>query len=111
MNLYSIYQCEISKIDQVVSFLDINWKKNHSLVLSRELLNFQHYNTKERKYNFILAENNVTHEIDALIGFIPTSQYDLSLECNGDYWGAIWKRREDVSNNEIKIVGIYTWME
>jgi len=109
MNLYSFHKCSYLEIDKLVSFLDTHWGENHSLVLSRELMNFQHYNAKEETYNFILAENNQTLEIDAVIGFISTSQYDINLESNGDYWGAIWKKREDIKNEEDNSVGFYIW--
>ena len=109
MGLYSIKKVPISEVDKLVSFIDNHWKKDHALVKSRELLDFQHLNKKDNTYNFIVAENNETKEYDAIVGFIPTSQYDNSLSENGDYWGAIWKFREDVSNDEINNAAFYIW--
>lgn len=109
MSLYTIKKVPIEEYSKLVLFLDEHWKKGHALVKSRELLDFQHLDKKNKCYNFIVAENNETHEYDALVGYIPTSQYDPSLEPQGDYWGAIWKIREDIKNNELSTAGFYIW--
>ena len=109
MSIYTKKKVPVGEVDKLVSFIDNHWKKGHALVKSRELLDFQHLNKEDGTYNFIVAENNITKEYDALVGFIPTSQYDCKLEENGDYWGAIWKCREDVSNDEINNAAFYIW--
>lgn len=109
MSLYTIKQVPKNEVDKLVSFIDCHWKKGHALVKSRELLDFQHYNKEDNTYNFIVAENNETKEYDALVGYIPTSQYDNHLSENGDYWGAIWKCREDITNSEINNAAFYIW--
>ena len=68
------------------------------------LLDFQHL--KDDKYPFLVAENMRTHEYDALIGFIPKSRFDPGLRENGDYWVAIWKKQDDVVNDETGLIGI-----
>jgi len=105
--IYDIKLCGADDIDKVRYFIDTQWKKNHALVTSRELLDFQHYENDNYTYNFIIAINILTKEIDGLIGFIPTAHYDKDLQSEGDYWGAIWKVREDVENEEIKTLGLY----
>jgi len=109
MSIYTVKKVPSNEVEKLVSFIDNHWKKGHALVKSRVLLDFQHYNKADDTYNFIVAENNETKEYDALVGFIPTSQYDSKLAENGDYWGAIWKFREDVSNGEINNVAFYIW--
>ena len=109
MSIYTVKKVPSNEVEKLVSFIDNHWKKGHALVKSRALLDFQHYNKVDDTYNFIVAENNETKEYDALVGFIPTSQYDSQLVENGDYWGAIWKCREDVSNGEINNVAFYIW--
>ena len=104
MEIYDIHEVEREELSKLKDFIDCHWKKNHALVLSRQLLDFQHL--KDDKYSFLVAENTQTHEFDALIGFIPTSQFDCGLRENGDYWMAIWKKRDDVVNNEIGLIGI-----
>lgn len=106
MELYDIREAKVSEGASIQSFLDNHWKKNHSLVLSKDLLDFQHLNPKDGRYNYIIALNNYTREIDALFGYIPTYQYDESLRAEGDFWGAIWKKREDVKNEESNEIGM-----
>lgn len=106
MAIYDIREAQVSEVSAIQRFLDIHWKKNHSLVLSKELLDFQHFNNVENQYNYVIASNNDTNEIDALFGFIPTYQYDRQLWENGDFWGAIWKKREDVENEESNEIGL-----
>ena len=111
MSIYCIKHVPSEEKDKLLSFLDNHWKKGHSLVVSEELLDFQHKNAKDHTYNFIVGENTITGEYDALVGYIPTSQFDEDLQNNGDYWGAIWKIRDDVSNGEINNVGYYVWKQ
>lgn len=106
MSLYDIREAKSSEGVLIQKFLDQHWKKNHSLAVSKELLDFQHYNNIENQYNYIIASNNKTREIDALFGFIPTYQYDEDLRNNGDFWGAIWKKREDIENEESNDIGM-----
>lgn len=94
-----------SDYKKIYNFLKNHWKANHALVLSKELLDFQHLDKDKGCYHFIVAENTITGEIDSLTGYIPTWQYDKELYENGDYWGAIWKTREDVKNDEIGLTG------
>lgn len=106
MALYDIREAKISDASAIQNFLDNHWKKNHSLVLSKELLDFQHLNKVDGRYDYVIANNNDTKEIDALFGYIPTYQYDESLRCQGDFWGAIWKKRDDIENEESNEIGM-----
>ena len=106
MSLYDIREARISEGADIQRFLDSHWKKNHSLAVSRELLDFQHLNKVDSQYNYVIARHAKTGEIDALFGFIPTYQYDESLRKEGDYWGAIWKKREDIENEESNEIGM-----
>jgi len=98
-------------IPMIQKFLEEHWKKGHSLVKSTELLKFQHLNKETDECNYIVGVNQSTGGIDALVGFIPTSQYDKSLYSQGDYWGAIWKKREDVQNEEINDLGMDVFLK
>lgn len=106
MAIYTIREAKITEVSAIQGFLDVHWKKNHSLVLSKELLDFQHLNSPENQYNYVIASNNNTKEIDALFGYIPTYQYDRDLYSNGDFWGAIWKKRDDIDNEESNEIGM-----
>lgn len=107
MGIYTLKQVSKTELPKLLKFIDCHWKKNHALVISNDLINFQHLNGET--YSFLIAENNETLEFDALVGFIPTSQYDSALSINGDYWGAIWKIRDDIKNEEINIAGFALW--
>lgn len=109
MSLYNIKKVPANEYDKLIAFIDLHWKKGHALVKSKSLMDFQHYNKMTNEYNFIVAENQDTHEYDALVGFIPMSQYDEQLAEEGNYWGAIWKVREDVNNEEINNAAFYIW--
>lgn len=109
MAIYRFKTVPSEEKDKLVYFINEHWKRNHALVKSEELLRFQHYNQSDDCFNFIVAENTTTNEYDALVGFIPTSQYDNGLIENGDYWGAIWKLRDDVKNEEINTAAFYIW--
>lgn len=106
MSIYIIKdQVPVCEYDKLVDFLKVAWNPNHSLVKSKALLDFQHLDKENNAYNFIVAENQLTGQYDALVGYIPTSQYDSKLKENGDYWGAIWKRKDNVENDEITTIG------
>ncbi len=107
--IYTIKLAAYTELPLIQSFINNQWKQNHALVKSIELIKFQHLNPITSNYNFIIALNNQSNEIDALLGFIPTYQYDKELYNNGDYWGAIWKVRTDIKNDEIKDLGISLW--
>jgi hypothetical protein len=106
-NIYNIKICDATDIGKLKEFIDRHWKKGHALVVSQVLLDFQHYEKETDTYNYIIAVNKISDEIDGLIGFIPTHHYDRNLAVEKDYWGAIWKIRTDVNNEEIKTLGLY----
>lgn len=85
---YSIRLINKTELNELQLFIKLNLNKNHIFVNSNILLNWQHGNLNT--YNFIIAKNNITDEIDAIMGFIPTSQFDPELKKYNDFWGAIW---------------------
>lgn len=110
MELYK-FLTEVPEKDycKIIDFLKNCWSENHALVKSKELMDFQHYNKQKGVYNFIVAENQETGKYDALTGYIPTGHYDEGLMDNGDYWGAIWKRRDVIDNDEGGQLGLEVW--
>lgn len=109
MSLYRVKNVPRSEIAKLQHFLNIHWKRGHLLAQSIDLLNFQHYSAEKDGYNFIVAENTCTSEYDALVGYISTAQYDSNLKEHGDYWGAIWKIRDDITEEDLNAVGFYIW--
>lgn len=109
MGIYKFKICEREDLPRLITFIDTYWKKNHILVRSKEILDFQYYNREEGKYDFVLAENTQTGELDGIRGWIRVAQYDPALAEYDDVWSAVSKVRTDVVNNEIKVLGSYLW--
>lgn len=109
MGIYKFKICEREDLPRLITFIDTYWKKNHILVRSKEILDFQYYNREEGKYDFVLAENTQTGELDGIRGWIRVAQYDTALAEYDEVWSAVSKVRTDVENNEIKVLGSYLW--
>ena len=109
MGIYKFKICEKEDLPRLITFIDTYWKKNHILVRSKEILDFQYYNRETDKYDFVLAENTQTGELDGIRGWIRVDQYDPDLSQYDDVWSAVSKVRTDVENNEIKVLGSYLW--
>lgn len=92
---YDVHFCRDNEVNELVDFIDKYWKKNHILVLSRKLLDWQHYDQKNRRYNFVIAKHRNSGEIHSIMGFIPTSHFDPEIR-NVEMWICIWKAREDI---------------
>lgn len=92
---YDIRFCRAEEIERVVEFIDTYWQKGHIFTKSRELLDWQHYDRQNDRYNFVIAVHKRTDEIHGVVGFILSSIYDKEIT-TPIRWGAIWKVREDV---------------
>jgi hypothetical protein len=93
---YDFHFCRLDEADVVIDFIDKYWKKNHILVLSRSLFDWQYLDLGRQRYNFSLAKSRKDNEIHALMGFIPIGQFDPALQQYA-FYGSIWKEREDVA--------------
>jgi len=93
---YDIGFCPIDKVEDLVLFIDKYWKKDHIFVLSRKLLDWQHLDKKNNRYNFVIATDKNTKEIHSILGFVTTSQYDDKIN-NTLAWACIWKVRDEIS--------------
>lgn len=103
---YDIKFCDLNEIDDVVSFIDTYWKKGHILVKSRELMDWQHLDKVNNRYNFVFARHRETGEIHSLLGFITTQFFDPKIK-NTLLWGTIWKTRDDVKAFGLGIMMYY----
>ncbi|OJI28255.1 hypothetical protein VVNSV5830_00831 [Vibrio vulnificus] len=93
MARFSFEVCQANQVDDLVAYIDSHWVKNHILVTSRTLLDWQHKN-KQGDYNFVMARDNRTNEVCGGLGFIPTSHYSSALDVHKEAWLAIWKVNE-----------------
>ena len=98
--MHEIRFCQYDELILLQDFLAKHWSENHVFVSSSKLLRWQHFSTVEKTINFVVAYNNTSKEFDAILGFIPTSQYDFNIK-NRDIWLAIWKVKEEEASTGI----------
>ena len=107
--VYDIKFCGIDEVEEVIGFIDNYWKKNHIFVLSKELFDWQHFNKDQNNYNFVIARHKDSNEIHAILGFIPTTQFDNKIK-DIKIWPCICKIRKDKSIPGLGMV-LYYFME
>ncbi|WP_294597287.1 hypothetical protein [uncultured Rikenella sp.] len=100
--IYEIHPCTAAEKGKLKHFIDCHWKKGHALAVSDTLLDFQH-RAEDGSYHFLVARNTVSGEIDGVFGYIPLASDP------GTYYGALWKVRDDITNDEIKLLGVFLW--
>ena len=91
--MHEIRFCQHDELNLLQDFLTKHWSENHVFTSSTKLLQWQHVNIKDKIINFVVAYNKRSGEFDAILGFIPTRQYDFNIK-NRDIWLAIWKVKE-----------------
>jgi hypothetical protein len=99
--------CCFEDISKVKSFIDNSWSKNHILSNNQQLLDFQH--KAKKNYNFVISKNSL-NQVTAILGFIPTFQFDDDLDNYGDIWLAIWKVDEALAQPGIGFA-LLKWLE
>lgn len=97
--------CSQNEIPQLIEFLKEFWNPNHVLVNHTELLMWQYENENDG-LNFLIAKDENSDSILAILGFIPLSHYDASLAHHKEIWGAVWR----VSPN-CRIPGLGTYLQ
>lgn len=105
MKLYDIRYCYKEELPLLVEFIRNHWQSDHIFVKSKEMIDFQHFDSVKDRYNFIIGFNKVTKNIDGILGIIPISHFDKELAKYKDTWGGIWKVRSDIKNDEISNLG------
>ena len=99
---YDIRFCREDEYDDLKDFIRKYWKEDHIFVLSKAVFDFQHLNKKTHRYNYVIARYNPDNTIHALLGFIPTSQYDQGIE-RTMIWPCIWKNRDDIKRKGLGV--------
>lgn len=105
MRIYKYRFCKVSEIDKLKDFIDKHWRKGHVLSKSDELIKFQHQIEGRDTLTFVVAENQITGEFDGVYGYISNWKYAPSHNIPNVQWGAVWKTRDDIHNEEIGKVG------
>lgn len=81
-----------------MSFIREHWSANHVLARSEALMDWQHRDGANRRYNFIAARDD-TKGIVGILGFILASRYDPALAGAADtLWLTTWKVRPDFAH-------------
>lgn len=107
LNLYEIRYCKKEEYDKIIVFFHDYWKADHIFCKSKEIFEFQHGKAKDGYYDFVVAVHKESQQFHAVLGFIRSSRYDQSeLDDPQIVYGALWKVRDDVHNNEIGKVGL-----
>ena len=98
--MYEIRLCLYDELHLLQDFLSKYWNKNHVFTYSKKLLKWQHADFDEKFINFVVAYNKDSRKFDAVLGFIPTQQYDITIN-NKDIWLAIWKVKKESTSTGI----------
>ena len=80
--------CTKDDVENLMSFLGRNWKKNHILSNNKRFFNWQFYNKHTQKYNFLISIKNT--KIVGCLGFIPNSHFSKTLKKNDTIWLVNW---------------------
>jgi len=83
-----------NNIDEIISFINNNWKKDHILVRNRKVFNFYYCNNQNKPQFFIAKENN--NKIVGILGYITNKQFDKNIRDNGA-WLSIWCSKIGIS--------------
>ena len=106
---YDIHFCKEDEVDELVIFINKYWRKDHIFVLSRKLLDWQHHDVINNRYNFVIAKNKKSGEIHSILGFVPTYQFDSGIKYV-EVWPCIWKSRDDIHVKGLG-VSLYYYMK
>lgn len=102
--MIQIRLASISEKDNIQSFINKYWKKNHILSLSDNLFDYMYKNQETKTYNFVLGIDPKSNSINGILGFIPTCKFDSYLNSKENIiWYSIWQVL-DLSGN--KLLGI-----
>jgi hypothetical protein len=83
--------CGLDAVDALMRFIREHWSETHILGHSRALMDWQHRNEADGRYNFMLARDDAG-AIVGILGFIPSSRYDPALGAGDEtIWFAMWK--------------------
>ena len=93
---YDIRQAIVDDIDDIMTYIRVNWKSDHILGNDREFFEYEH--VFDNKVNFIIAREKDDNEIKGIIGYLYAS-YD---KAKSDIWTVMWM----VSPKVIPLLGL-----
>jgi hypothetical protein len=94
----SVDLCSLDDGGELAEFIRDYWSATHVLARSRALLDWQHRDEANKRYNFIAARDSEKGLI-GILGFILASRYDPDLAGDADtLWLTTWKVRPDFAH-------------
>jgi len=79
-NIISIAKAEDA--DEIMKFIENEWKKNHILAVNKSFFLYEHGN--QDRLNFAISKNN-NNEINGILGFLESSN-----DKNASIWTTMW---------------------
>ena len=86
--MVSLSFCNKKNIKKLMKFLGENWQKNHILSKNFKLIDWQHYSSKKKRYNFVIA--TLDSKIIGCLGFINHSNFSNKLSSDDTLWLVNW---------------------
>ncbi|MBP4137791.1 hypothetical protein [Flavobacterium geliluteum] len=91
----SISLASLSDINEIMSFINLEWKEGHILAKNQDFFKYEH--KSKDQINFVISKDE-NMKINGVLGFIPSA-----LEEDSDICTVIWKVSK---NNQNPILGI-----
>jgi hypothetical protein len=99
----TIGRCTASEIDDVVAFINEQWKPGHILATFRPLLDWQHRDRDGRGYAFVVARRRSDSAVLGILGYIATKRFDDALADANVLWLTTWRVRDDAGSSGLGI--------
>lgn len=94
----SVDLCTLEDRCDLMRFIRDYWSATHVLARSQALMDWQHRDEANKRYNFIAARDS-EQGIVGILGFILASRYDASLAGDAEtLWLTTWKVRPDFAH-------------
>jgi hypothetical protein len=94
----SVELCTLEDYPDLTHFIRDYWGATHVLARSRALMDWQHRDEANKRYNFIAARDS-EKGIVGILGFILASRYDPALAADAEtLWLTTWKVRPDFAH-------------
>jgi hypothetical protein len=86
--------CGLDEVEALTGFLRDHWGREHVLVTDRRVLDRQHRDDEQGRYDALLAWDG--DEVVGVLGFIRTGRLDPDLAGDRDtLWLTTWRARDD----------------
>jgi len=79
--------CHVFECDKLQDFIRREWSAEHIFVHCKALLDYQHLDAGQARYNFVVAVDRAG-QFQAVLGFIPPQQFAAD---DKTVWLALWK--------------------